>query len=336
MKILVFEYIVGGGYSDQDLPEHLAVQGKMMLKALLEDLLDIEDIEIRVLLDGRVNIQHEFALKSNKRLSFYKVQPKRDFYQILTELLPDNDFFWPIAPEEDMNLLKITRLAEKIGVQVLNSASEAVELASDKYRTSAYLNIHDIRIIPAWPLSTCSGYKPGTWVIKPRDGAGCIDTYRVCDAKQYQQILSRLENKNKFIIQPYVEGMAISLSCLFHYGEAWVLCCNEQCMMLRQEKFVLNGCKVNIDFFCDYFPRLAQILSRVIPGLWGYVGIDLLVSGRQAWILEINPRLTISYVGIKKTLHVNVAEQILQLALEKKRPLSLHKSDQSIVVPVIH
>lgn len=38
MKILVFEYITGGGFNRQELPASLAREGRLMLLALLDGL----------------------------------------------------------------------------------------------------------------------------------------------------------------------------------------------------------------------------------------------------------------------------------------------------------
>ena len=53
MKILVFEYITGGGYSQQEIPESLAREGRLMLLALLQNLLLLQDVELVLMLDER-------------------------------------------------------------------------------------------------------------------------------------------------------------------------------------------------------------------------------------------------------------------------------------------
>ena len=37
MKILVFEYITGGGFNKHELPDALANEGRLMLQALLDN-----------------------------------------------------------------------------------------------------------------------------------------------------------------------------------------------------------------------------------------------------------------------------------------------------------
>jgi predicted ATP-grasp superfamily ATP-dependent carboligase len=60
--------------------------------------------------------------------------------------------------------------------------------------------------------------------------------------------------------------------------------------------------------------RRAEEAGRAIPGLKGHVGIDLVLTEREAVVIEVNPRLTTSYVGIRKVLNQNVAALILDAA----------------------
>jgi predicted ATP-grasp superfamily ATP-dependent carboligase len=50
----------------------------------------------------------------------------------------------------------------------------------------------------------------------------------------------------------------------------------------------------------------------VIPGLAGYVGIDLLLpDGGDPLIVEINPRLTTSYVGYRRIYSTPIPQRWL-------------------------
>ena len=63
MKILVFEYITGGGLNKQALPESLLQEGRLMLQALLDDFRELKaqadyvGLSVRVMLDARLQ-QH--------------------------------------------------------------------------------------------------------------------------------------------------------------------------------------------------------------------------------------------------------------------------------------
>jgi len=54
--------------------------------------------------------------------------------------------------------------------------------------------------------------------------------------------------------------------------------------------------------------------------LRGYVGVDLVLSANAAFVVDINPRLTTSYVGLRKVAHFNLAEALLDAVLKSKVP----------------
>jgi predicted ATP-grasp superfamily ATP-dependent carboligase len=45
--------------------------------------------------------------------------------------------------------------------------------------------------------------------------------------------------------------------------------------------------------------------------LWGYVGVDLVLADAGPIVLEINPRLTTSYCGLRDALGINPAALVL-------------------------
>ena len=52
-----------------------------------------------------------------------------------------------------------------------------------------------------------------------------------------------------------------------------------------------------------------------MPGLWGYIGIDIMESARYGTqVLEINPRLTTSYAGLYQATGIRLIRELLRLA----------------------
>jgi predicted ATP-grasp superfamily ATP-dependent carboligase len=64
--------------------------------------------------------------------------------------------------------------------------------------------------------------------------------------------------------------------------------------------------------------RLTRQAIETMPGLLGYVGIDIVLGaaedGSQDWLIELNPRLTTSYIGLRALAQTNLAQLVLQLA----------------------
>jgi predicted ATP-grasp superfamily ATP-dependent carboligase len=56
--------------------------------------------------------------------------------------------------------------------------------------------------------------------------------------------------------------------------------------------------------------ELATRAVELIPGLNGYVGVDLVLGQELIQLIEINPRLTTSYIGLRQVSRANLAQAI--------------------------
>ena len=74
---------------------------------------------------------------------------------------------------------------------------------------------------------------------------------------------------------------------------------------------------------------LALDVKRALPGLRGFVGIDLVWHAeRGPVVIEVNPRVTSAYVGLSAALGRNLAEEILLLhGLPDTQPESTERTD---------
>jgi predicted ATP-grasp superfamily ATP-dependent carboligase len=117
------------------------------------------------------------------------------------------------------------------------------------------------------------------------------------------------------VVQPYQAGLAVSLSVLFKQGKGWLICCNQQQIDLQGQQFTLTACQVNYaSAYLDYYSELVSRIAETLPRLWGYIGIDLIETSEFGpLVLEINPRLTSSYIGIHAATGINVAAEVLAL-----------------------
>jgi predicted ATP-grasp superfamily ATP-dependent carboligase len=55
-----------------------------------------------------------------------------------------------------------------------------------------------------------------------------------------------------------------------------------------------------------------------LPGAFGYLGVDLVLGesadGADDFVIEINPRLTTSYIGLRAAVEENLAAAMLDIA----------------------
>jgi len=310
LKLLVFEYITGGGLVGQTLPASLVAEGRLMLQALLDDVKQIPAVQILLPLDQRCT---GLTLPANTQV--FPVKESDDIGQILTQLITQADLVWPIAPETDNILFKLARQIEALQKTALLSSPETVAICADKLATYRSLIARAIPVVETLALVGWTEPPFPQSVIKPIDGVGCEDNRIIPTAEDFKSVIESLDQSKRFLIQPLLTGQAVSLSCLFKQGKAWLISCNQQQMLIQNNRFSLAACLVNVANQNQVFYQgLIQQIAQALPGLWGYIGIDLIETPDQGpLILEINPRLTTSYVGIKQASGINVAEQVIKL-----------------------
>jgi tyramine---L-glutamate ligase len=306
LKILVFEYITGGGLNKFDLPEFLVREGLLMLQSLIDNLARIETVELLIMLDYRM-----IERLTSRPTNIHIIRPEQECRQEFTRLMPLCDAVWPIAPESDAILQTLCEEVELSAKLLLTSPASAVAIAGNKWLTYGYLRRHCIATVPTQRLADF-GFTPGEWIIKPVDGIGCADSYLIADKKDFNTITAPLD-KHKYIIQPHIQGEKTSLSGLFKQGRGWLVCANRQYFDLTDKQYHLTGITVNFQSDISKYLNLVNDVAKAMPELWGYVGIDLIETPDQILVLEINPRLTTSYAGIYAALGINCARAVVEL-----------------------
>ncbi|QPK64135.1 ATP-grasp domain-containing protein [Methylomonas sp. LL1] len=325
----MFEFITGGGLAGRTLPASLLAEGGMMLQALLDDLKSLPNLELLLPLDQRcLNL----SLPANTRV--IPITRADNINPILQDLIRQADLVWPIAPESGGILEQLARTVFNSHKVLLLSGAETIVLCADKLATCRRLAAHALPVVPAQSLSGINDMPFRQCVIKPIDGVGCEGSLIIDGSEALLAVMNGLGDPANYLIQPLLEGQAISLSCLFKQGRGWLLCCNRQQVAVEQNRFRLEACVVNTaNPRRDFYQNLVERIALAIPSLWGYVGIDIIETADQGpLILEINPRLTTSYVGIKPATGINVAEQVFHL-LDGEPDLSL-SNDQPVRVDI--
>ena len=309
LTIFVCEFITAGGLNRVELPQSLVQEGSLMRDALLRDLSLLPNIQIVTTQDARL---------SSPLLGSVAIGHNEDVIHIWQNLLKDCDAAFIIAPETDGQLASLVALVNNAGVLHLGCGLSAVKLASSKYQTYQQLKKAGINVIPSYrfdKLPIENAVQP--WVIKPDDGAGCAGTIclnSLVEVRQYLASKVQSQSIDNQIIQPFIKGVPASISMLCKAGQAWVLGCNLQKITLINNKFVYHGSVVNgLNMHYSAFNEIAQKIAQAIPDLAGYVGVDVMLNGDEITVLEINPRLTSSYVGLHDSTGLNVSKLILDL-----------------------
>jgi len=311
MHHFLFEIITGGGLAGQPLSESLIKEGNLMLKTLLDELNEIEISEVSFTRDSRL----DFLEVEAEQISVDQKVEKQ-----LPELIKTSDTSWLIAPETNNCLVNYAELFIKYGKNFIGSSSAAIKTTTSKWLTNKTLSEAGINVIETrWLNESVPESKTG-WVVKPDDGVGGEGACLVHDELKLIE-LKKLNADKKLVVQPYLEGKHMSMSLLVFDGDVCLLGCNKQYIDIKDDLINLKAIGVNESLsFKDEMLKLAKNIVSTIAGLSGYIGVDLIESNSELYVVEVNPRFTTAYAGIPESINCNVAEIILEAFLNKKLP----------------
>jgi tyramine---L-glutamate ligase len=311
MRILVHEFVTGGGLAGRDVPASLAREGLAMLTALIADLTAIHRHQIVTTVDPR------FALPTPPGVEVVTLSPGVEGSATLDALIASADAVWLIAPETDRCLERLALRVERRGRTLLGSCAIAIRRASDKARLPRRLARHGI------PHPNTRVLRPGAnWgkaarevgfplIVKPARGAGCNG---VCLARNVRElrdaldIARRANGRESLLLQRYVTGTAASVSLLANGRHAVALTVNAQSVR-ASTPFSYRGGKTPFDHpLAGKAVETALRTCQALPGLRGYIGVDLVLTESEAVVIEVNPRLTTAYLGVRSALGENIGD----------------------------
>jgi len=108
-------------------------------------------------------------------------------------------------------------------------------------------------------------------------------------------------------MQRYVRGTAASVSLLADGRRAVALTVNAQ-RVSASSGFCYRGGQTPFDHPLAAAAADAAMRTCVaFPGLRGYVGVDVVLTDAEPVVIEVNPRLTTAYLGVRAVLEENVA-----------------------------
>jgi tyramine---L-glutamate ligase len=219
------------------------------------------------------------------------------------------DYTLVIAPECAGRLEQLCEEVLSNGGQLLGPTPDAVRLTADKLGLARHWNRLGIATPETWELGEQPGGIPV--VIKPRDGAGSQATIlKMVDGQQTS--VASDSWTGPLIAQRYIAGFAASVAFLIGPKIRAPLIPCEQ-LLSDDGQFHYRGGQLPIaPHLADRALRIATAAVVCVPGLRGYVGVDVVLGddGRD-WAIEINPRLTTSYVGLRALARFNLASAML-------------------------
>ena len=320
MRLFVTEFITGGGFANHPLPDGLKQEGLLMLNSVLENSSRMHDIQLTTCLDAPITLD-----QSNVEVS--PIEDSTDYIQQLSTLAQISDYAWVIAPESSGVLESLVSQLSKDNIPMINCDAESIRVTGDKIKCATQLQAADIDTADNLSYIEAQEYSNQV-VIKSRFGVGC-EGLKICDSGVLG--LACIDDFNRWVVQPYIEGEHLSLSLLCYAGEAKILTCNKQ-IFSGDKQPKLKACHVNAVRITNQMQILANNIADTFPGLTGYVGVDLIKTEVAYVVIDINPRLTSSYVGLNEVLASNPAELCIQTILDQKLPENIMRNSKIVEV----
>ena len=235
---------------------------------------------------------------------------------LLDALIASADAVWLVAPETEGCLERLAAKVEEKGTALLGPGAAAIRRASDKAGLPRRLARHGVahpktRVLrPGADWATAARELGYPVVVKPARGAGCHGVCLARDARELRRAVDmarRANGSGPLLLQRYVPGVAASVSLLADGRRAVALTVNAQCGP-RLATLRLSGGTTPLDHpLAARAVEAALRACRALPGLRGYVGVDVVLTDSEAVVIEVNPRLTTSYLGVRAALDGNVA-----------------------------
>ena len=305
-RVLVLEWLCSGGLlldglEPQDLGS-LIKQGTTMLTSVCEDLVAC-GVEVMVPIDFRLNLD----IPGQQAMVSDPSQLRRQW----VEMVERADDVLVIAPETDGQLKRCLEWFSDCSARSLNPNLTFSQLCSDKNLLQSYFADLGIPVpagcsVEEWRVTTI--YPDGI-VVKPADGCGGEDVqfFESVDGP----VLSTINPGSR--LEEYVPGLPVSVAVLAGCDEVRIL------PALRQEfdgNPVGHFVRCNDDLSWKAAERakeLAEKVVAVLPRTTGFFGIDMVIGDRDV-VIEVNPRITMSYPLLREKLDENLAAKMLENA----------------------
>ena len=308
MRVFVYEHFTGSTPADGEVDADLLGAGRAMRDAVVGDLLRCGDCAVTVAAGaGESGVTNPWA----RAVRPAEGASMADFLAMQARL---HDGAWVIAPETG-GVLGRSRAA--VGdARWLGCSAGAIALTTSKSATLARAAEHGVTT----PLAFQNDPETRRWVVKPDDGAGAVASrVHATLAAASAEASMRQRRGESATLEAWVEGEPLSLSLLCGPERVELLSVNRQDIGIDRDGILSFGGVQIVALAADEarfagLQRWATSLANAIPGLRGYVGVDLVWHPQHGPVLiEINPRVTMAYPGLSAALGRNLAAAVLAL-----------------------
>jgi predicted ATP-grasp superfamily ATP-dependent carboligase len=342
-EVLIYEHYSAGGTDPGKNRKSLAHEGLCMAGGLFAHFLESEHAVPRLLLREEL-----FPIISEERKGNVLPTSPGRAEELLLEQCRDGPGVVLIAPETAGLSARLAKEVRAAGGLLLGPDPETIALASDKSRLFAVLSGAGVSCVPqrvvsnfteAEAAAASTGYPVVTKPLRGTGGTGSALFRSSGELKEFFHFHGE-EEVEPMILQPLVEGMPASLSVLAGAGDAFrLISVNRQDIVEeaiegmgtvtrfhysggmtglseKEHPHILKTPEKDLE-------RLAEKIKGILGGLFGYSGIDLILTEKGPLILEVNPRMTTPLAILARHVRWNMADALLEACLFGKIPAEL-------------
>ncbi len=350
--ILVFEFVSGGGFGKKNITSSLFCEGFGMLKTIISDF-KMLNFEISTLLDYRVFFLSRFLQADIVK----KVNANDNYLKLFKKLVKECKYAFIIAPESSNILYKLTKIVKKFDKKILSMNLKAITQSTSKTKTYKFFQKNEIPTPKTYEIP----YKRKSLdlefiiqkfnrlkcpiIIKPDDGVGAEQIYYFEREDQikffFRDYKDSVGHDRKYILQEFIEGKDLSVSLIgspplidSQISNPLILSVNSQDINIKNQNnnSEYYGGSVPVENYKELIKFLAKNFKKKdFSEFNGYYGIDFIRKNDSSnFFIEINPRLTTSYLGVRNVINYNCAELIYNSKLNSLESLDIKYLNFSI------
>jgi predicted ATP-grasp superfamily ATP-dependent carboligase len=331
LKLFVYEHVSGGGFAGKSLPSSILSEGFGMLRTLISDF-KTAGYFVTTMLDSRLATLNP-PIEADCMVPVFSSRDAEAAFQKISE---SADAAYIIAPESNHVLQSLVANLEQAGVSSLNCQASAIGEVSDKavfHESLKRLGLPTPKTVIISTFDDVAEIKQTVndrlefpLIFKPVDGVSCGGLSVVRNGNQVAIAVSKIgreSSSKRFVAQELIRGVAISVSLISTGSEALPISLNRQDVSLGTPNSISTYQGGLVPFDNPLKPEafaMAEQAAKFFRGLRGYIGVDLVLTEKEPVVIEVNPRLTTSYVGVRKVASFNPAQALINSILKRELP----------------
>jgi predicted ATP-grasp superfamily ATP-dependent carboligase len=321
MRVLLYEWCCSGGlagHAVDDAFESIAREGQMMLEALAADAAKDPSLNVTVLVDSMRPVVLPPGVISREVPAGREVES-------LVAAVAAADWTVIVAPETDGILASRVAAARAAGARVLAPTAAFIGIASDKQATidalaAAGVPVPAGRSLAPGEMLPIGFHMPA--VRKDRASVGCDGMQIIRDSHVAPApTATRLE--------AFVTGTPVGVSCLCGPDRIEVLPPMRQRFTAGDAPRYVGSDPLDDELLAARAQGIARraveaVMQRAVtpadhaPPALGWVGVDMILGlrddGRADRVLEVNPRMTTSFVALAARSGTSLVRTMLAVA----------------------